>query len=322
MNTTIGLTSDSRIRQCTTPAAVWAALGAAALIAQCVLLGRWLAEDGMHAAVHDYVISTTRIAPVWIEQAAMAIGLVAVAAVLWWQYRQTRTVTLYAIAFWGNFCTWWLSPIMAYHYPSPISNRYALNVVSWGHHIPGWHPNLPGSHIETLLAAQMFMFPLVVSWVWLQSLCLSVVRRQWPHWGSARILAVLVVSGFLVDLVVELLFVSVCGAYAYPLANHSLSLFGGHWYQIPLPNVLIGGLLLCTPTTFMAYRAQQRGSVPHIFRGTEHLTSHTQAAVRVAAGIGYANVIMFVYVVLVACVPLLGTGPVPADTPGWIWPGR
>ncbi|MBF6055022.1 spirocyclase, AveC family [Streptomyces eurocidicus] len=257
----------------------------------------------------------------WTEQWLMIVGVVGLSVYMWFQCRRQGSVTFWATIVWGNLFTWWLSPVMAYVEPSPIANRYALNVVSWGPYLPGWHTPRPELHIETFFAAQMFMFPLIVLWVGMQLVCLNHVTRRFPHWSVRRMLPVFFLTGVVSDIVVEGFFVPLTGAYAYPRALHELSLFGGHWYQMPLINIVLGACLLCSPETFMVWISQRRGTTVHIFRGSEHLAPRARSTLRILAGIGLANVVMLVYTALVGAVPLLGTGAVPADTPGWIWPG-
>ncbi|MFI5783787.1 spirocyclase AveC family protein [Nocardia sp. NPDC051570] len=307
-------------RRYLSPVYLWAAFGVVALVAQVVVLGRWIAAGNIHATPRDYDISTARMVITWTEQGLMAVGVVGLSIYMVFQSRRAGGVTFWATIVWGNLFTWWLSPVMAYVAPSPIANRYALNVVSWGPYIPGWHTPRPQLHIETFFAAQMFMFPLIVLWVAVQLVCLNYVTRRFPRWSTLRMLPVFFATGMISDFVVEAFFVPITGAYAYPRAIHELSLFGGHWYQLPLINMVLGACLLSSPETFMVWIAQRRNRVVHIFRGSEQMATRVQATMRVLAGLGLANAVMLIYTSLVGAVPLLGTGAVPTDTPGWIWP--
>jgi hypothetical protein len=302
-----------------TPAAAWAAIGVAVLIVQVIILARWLAAEDLESARGHYSISAIRAAVIWIEQGLLAVGLVVVSVVLGRRCRNARAIAFYTTIFVGYFFTWWLSPIMTYNQPSPIGNRPAVNVVSWGPYLPGWHLPHAELHIETLLAAQMFMFPLAVVWPWLQTLGLRVLLRRFPVWAPIQVAS---------------------GPHRHRNTDRPpgrvhlrvlwrLRLPAGHSFAVIVRRSLVPASAPqrpfgWSPSVHPNYLHDLRGPAPrttvHIFRGTEGLAPRWQASVRLAAGIGFVSLLLLVYMVLVGSVPLLGTDPVPADMSGWLWP--
>ncbi|MED7950946.1 spirocyclase AveC family protein [Streptomyces sp. BE303] len=313
-------TPRSGTRRWRSPVAVWAGCGFVALLAQAVIFARWLAAGDIHSAPKDFAIPAHRAALVWAEQAAGILIVVCCVIVALRQSRREHNVSWNAALVIGGTFTFWLGFLSCWDRQYAAANRYALNITSWAPYVPGWHGPDPGQQIETLVAAQILMYTALVVWPWGQQLLLRPVLRRKPHWGMIRLLPVLLITGFVTDLVIEGTLITLLGAYSWPTANWSLSLFGGHWYQLPLVNIAIGAVTMASMPTFMLLRAQRSGRPVHIFQGGERFTRRADAWLRALAGVGFMNVVMALYWVLI---PLLATasgpGPLPPDTPGWLW---
>jgi Spirocyclase AveC-like len=302
------------------PVVAWAVVGALCLIGQSVVFGRWLLEDHPHAAPHDFTISTIRAVTTWVGQAAMITFLVACVIVAWKQTRRARTVTFDTALIIGFGFAFWIEPTATGRDLLAVVNRYALNVSTWGPYLPGWHGPYPELQVHTLVAANMFMYPGAVLWMWAQRALLAPILTRLSGWTTLKLLPVFVLTGMVINLVLEAMLIPVLGFYSYSRADWDLSLFGGHWYQLPLTQIVIG-TVLGTPLCIMLHHATTNGRTVHLFRGTERLTPPRQIVARLLAGIGLANIIILSWELLTILSPgLVGVDPMPADTPSFLWP--
>ncbi|WP_369382987.1 spirocyclase AveC family protein [Streptomyces sp. cg36] len=299
---------------------LWAAGGAVALGLQAAVFARWIAAGDIHAAPRDFAVPTYRAALIWTEQALGLLLVAACIAVAIVQSRRERNVSWTAAIVIGSAFTFWLGFLSCWDRQYAAGNRYALNVTSWAPYVPGWHGPHPERQIDTLFAAQTFMYIGIIYWAWVQQLLLRYVFRCTPHSRMPRIVLSLLLSGLLADVLIEGVLLSGMGGYAYLTANRSWAVFGGHWYQLPLVNVAIGGITLACMPTAMQWSAERRGRTAHIFRGEERFTDRTRPWLRALAGIGFMNVVVAAYWILT---PLLvtasGPDPLPPDTPAWLW---
>ncbi|MEH6374741.1 spirocyclase AveC family protein [Streptomyces sp. KLMMK] len=292
-----------------------------ALLLQAVVYGQWAADGGIRdGAPGDYEISPGRLVIIWGFQGFLVLGVIVFGVLLVRDCRRARTVTLPAALFVGFYFCVWLDPILNYRYLTYIANRQAPNVTSWGPYIPGWNPPHPELAIESLFAASGFVYGLMVAWPLLQWLITDRIAAKRPHWGMARLLAATMVVGVVVDTVAEGLWLQT-GLLSYPSSLQALSLFGGHWYQVPLQMGLMVALLFGTPIVMMRLYAIRHGTTVHIFRGSETVSTRWSGWLRLLAGIGFTNVLILVFCIVAQFVQYFaGTDPMPADTPAYLWP--
>lgn len=302
------------------PVALWSALGAGVLLFQAVVLGRWIAAGGLHAVPDgDYRISTGRAVLTWIGQGLMFAIIVTCVAVVTYRSRKAREITFDATIVIGFGLSFWLAPLSNARDLVAIGNRYALNVSTWGPYLPGWHGPAPHLQVETVVAASILMYIPVITWVWAQLWLMTRISRRHPEWGMVRLTPIFLLTGALLDAIFEIVLVAGLGMYNYPSANQQLALFGGHWYQIPLGHV-IAGILLSTPTAMVWHYANRHGGDIPLFRGTTAFPARARNWLRVLSGIGFTNLVMFGWMLISMNTTLLGTDPMPADMPGWLWP--
>ncbi|GGL91841.1 hypothetical protein GCM10010129_39510 [Streptomyces fumigatiscleroticus] len=83
--------------------------------------------------------------------------------------------------------------------------------------------------------------------------------------------------------------VRVTGRGAYVGAPPELSLFGGHWYQIPLTQLILCPVVFVVPTVVLVMRPRMTGQEVAVFAGTPPSGGIRHGAVRLLAGIGFAR---------------------------------
>ncbi|MEW2581518.1 spirocyclase AveC family protein [Streptomyces syringium] len=297
-------------------------MGVLALVVQVAVFGRWIGDGGLRSAQrNDLPVSASREILILLGQAGVALVVLVSILVVARQCRYERTVSFDAALLVGWGAAVWLGPAFNYRHVNGVFNLHAVNISSWGPYLPGWDPPRPDLATEAVLAGAMIAYLAMNLWMWGQRWCLRPLRDRIASWSRPRILLVLIAAGALVDLILELLFVGVFGAYAFIGANWRLSLFGGHWYQLPVTTLLLDGILLSTPMTLMLYQAARQGTTVHIFQGEETFTAPKRRWLRLLAGIGFVNILWATYLALTNLVPVaVGSDPVPTDTPAYFWP--
>ncbi|GGM14744.1 hypothetical protein GCM10010129_68650 [Streptomyces fumigatiscleroticus] len=299
---------------CRTPAFAWAVAGTVFLAVQMWVLGRWLAAAGPTRKITStYEISRTRCTVLTVCESAV-IAAVAVLAV--WIIRDMRRkghVTIHAALFLGYGTAHWMDPLLNYGGWGFANNRYVHHLAGWGPFLPGWSG--PEVSPQPLVYATGLFFPLLIGWVWIILAIAVKISELRPHWGRARIAAAVVVPAMMLDVLAESLIIR-SGAYAYVGAPPELSLFGGHWYQIPLTQLILCPVVFVVPTVVLIMRPRMTGQEVAVFAGTSPSGGIRHGAVRLLAGIGFAHVTLLIWLVGVG-LSLRHQG-VPADTPSFL----
>ncbi|MGW2317391.1 spirocyclase AveC family protein [Streptomyces sp. NPDC001680] len=288
--------------------------GAVFLAVQTWVIGRWLAAAGPTQKItSSYEISQTRRTVLTVCELAV---IAAVAACAVWIIRDMRRkghVSIHAALFLGYGTAHWMDPILNYGGWGFANNRYVHHVNSWGPFLPGWRG--PEVSPQPLIYATGLFFPLLIGLVWITLAVAVKISTLHPHWGRARIAAAVVVPTMMVDVLAESLIIR-SGAYAYVGAPPQLSLFGGHWYQIPLTELILWPVVFAIPTVMLILSPRMTGQEVAIFAGTPPSGGIRHGAVRLLAGIGFAHVTLLIWLVGVG-LSLRHQG-IPADTPSFL----
>ncbi|MET9418697.1 spirocyclase AveC family protein [Streptomyces klenkii] len=300
-----------------TPLRLWAAAGVGFLLLILVILALWLADGAWRLPAVSYQIPPVRKGIVWAAQVGMAAVLLGWALVLWRTCRRERQVTLDAALLLGFFTCGWAMPLFGYHQVYWVQNQYAVKAGTWGHYLPGWDGGPASLTHQSLIA--LLMNPMMLIWVHCQRWTVRQITRRRPDWGTVRLLPFLLMSGVAASVAFEVP-VILAGLYAYPSAPQGLSLFGGHWYQLSLLQV-IATVVVVTPIVGMEHHARRRGRPLHLFQNDVPIGARTQGVLRLGAGIGLANSLILLFALLTNLSMLLfGTSPPPADLPSYLWP--
>jgi hypothetical protein len=120
------------------------------------------------------------------------------------------------------------------------------------------------------------------------------------------------------EFMIELPFILAGHTYAYPTAIAPVTVFSGHWYQISLAECLAIVLTISLPCVILRHYARSRGT-PHIFATSSPARPAPGALTRVLAATGFANLCVLAFMLLNTALAPLG-GPIPSDTPAYLWP--
>jgi hypothetical protein len=303
-------TLDPRRRTPLRPVVVWSGIGVLFLGLILWVLGRWILDGGSHRVDPHGEMSTARTAALWAWQTANALAF----AVFAWHYiaesRRAGRVSDNAALFFGFFTTFWISPVLNYReQPLVLFNPHTVSVSSWGPYIPGWHGTQPSRQVETLLAAGGIACALTFCWILATWAVVHRLVRDRPSWGIGQVTTATVVIALVVEVILETPFVLVGG---YSWTSSSLSLYGGHWYQLPLYAIVLTPVILVAPTVLLLHYATRTHTDVWPLRGSDRPT------VRLLAGAGWANLNILIWLILLHLASLILSAPAPADTPVWL----
>ncbi|GHG56241.1 spirocyclase AveC family protein [Streptomyces griseocarneus] len=300
-----------------TPVFGCAAAGLLAVLAAVAVMGPWLLDGGWHPVEpRPYRISTGRKVFAWAFQGLVVLALLAVTVKVVRACRRAGELTFDAALFAGWLTGLWQAPLVNYRELMATQSRYMIHVASWGPYIPGWHGPHPEQQVETLFAASGLSYGMTIFWYWGASPLIGRIVRRRPHWGRTRLVLVTFAVAVAASTAIEAAYLQ-GGSYSYPHAIRSLSLFSGHWYQLPMTGVAIIAACLVTPMVVMKQRALAAGREIWAFRGGELLSGTGRTWARLLAGIGIANVAYLGYMVLHLPVSYFG-GPPPGDLPDYL----
>lgn len=303
-------------------ARLWGALGGASVLMAVYVFGSWVGSGDPAATTTggDPVPGTTK-AWIWCYQVAGIIFLVAFAVAIARAWRRDRVITLTGAVFIAWTVCLWVDPAtLNFLRTQMLYNSYAVNVGSWGPHIPGWVSPNAGLLPEPLIAYSGVYGAQVI----LALLAMDVmrrVRRKHPEMGPAglmlRSLGVLMV----VDLVLEVLLIR-AEFWAYAGVVQRLSLWGGERYQFPLYeplffggiNVLIGAMLFFKDDQGRSFI--ERGTLFRRQRQAKDVTSTS----RILTVTGFVTVVYLGYTALMGFFGLYG-GPYPEGYPSYMMNG-
>ncbi|RRQ86283.1 spirocyclase AveC family protein [Streptomyces griseofuscus] len=319
MTSTLGTATAAPTRRLVhAPAFWWALTGIAFTLAGAAVLIPWAVHGVRSPHYGGDSISPARTIVTVTVQVLLVIALIACAVHLTRTSLRRGHLTLDAGIAAGFLIASWQSPLLDYRDITVVVNQHVAHVNSWGPYIPGWHPPHAELQIEAPIAVTGVGFGLLILWVWAQALAGRKIADRFPRWGPLRLWTVIVAAGIVTDALIEAAWLST-GIYSYAHAWTPVTLFAGHWYNIPL-SAAFTATLFTTPFVVMRHLEQTRGTVPWIYRGAELAsTARGQNIIRLLAGIGAGNTAAFVYLVLCVLWGLAG-GPMPADTPSYLWP--
>ncbi len=300
------------------PPVFWAAFGVLCLAAQAWVFSRWISDGGLHAVPADgYEIPSVHKVVIWLAQAVIVGGLAWFALRFVRDCRREHRVTFLAAVFVGYFSIVWTTPLSNYSEFVVASNRYSINVTSWGPYFPGWHGPYPSQAVSVLLDDGAYV--LLIFWVWLVLAATNRISRRRPGWGLFRLAVVATLAGFVVDIVLQTVAIRF-GTYAYARALPGFTMFEGHWYQLPLSSTLMVTLGIVLPVVLSILHVRGTDREVWVLQGSDRLPTPLQHGIRLLAGVGFANLCLLLTHAGFIAFTLLGNAPIPADFPSYLRP--
>ncbi|MDT3398608.1 spirocyclase AveC family protein [Streptomyces sp. B1866] len=281
----------SGLRLFTLPVVLWACVGAAVVGLQAYVFASWFADGGYHVGKGPAGDGdATRTADVLMPLVSTA-GTVAAAVFLYRRCRAARHLTFDALLFVGLLLAGWQSPFMNWVHTVISTNVNVFGAVgSWAPYMPGWQGSGPGQEAELpLMTLSISMMALVAA-----VMCSAGMRRaaaRWPEAGPVRLVAVGFALAILIDATEP--FISFIGMSVWTRAVPSLTLWGGHWYQFPLYQMVATACFGATLGA-MRYFRNERGETC-LESGSSRLPARLSPWARLLAVVGGANVSIALY---------------------------
>lgn len=280
-------------RMLTQPVVYWAAVGVLLLAASGYALARWAAAGNAHLRVGgDYQLSPIRTVTIWAAQATIFIVCACLAAWVIRQCLRERRLTFDASLY--------IAFLLQALYGPVIDARVVAHYSTAAWYLPTWATYYPTSSLWAQPDAADKIQPVLVdgfaygtglffglialyatNWVWR--------LRGKPITVTAGYLAALLVACIVADFLMEVGWIS-SGAYCYRKAIPALTLFPGHWYQIPLyHSAVIGIFWFGLPMVVRQIYHAKGPDATVVLKGIDQLPTRARPYVQTLALSGLAN---------------------------------
>jgi hypothetical protein len=278
-------------------------------------MGAWLI-DGPH---HISPPKTGPAAPDYMKIGIRTFeigGIVGSPLVIWFglirPWRRAGEITATGLAVIAYASLYWQDPLENFYNTAFVLNSHTINLNSWGPYIPGWRPP-NGEHL-----VEAPVFNLLYIWAVFLAAILGIramawAQRRWPDWTKLRLFAWTCFAYIVFDTVVEIAWLRI-GINSYPGGWSWFTLFHGHYYQVPIMEVILAGIFCWGSWTSILYFRDDRGRLfPE--KGIDQLRvgRRTRTSLRILSVIGAAQLAFFLYGVTFAMTQGLYADPWPKD---------
>ncbi len=266
----------------TPPILLWATAGAALLLFEVFVWGKWILGPNFHT-----VQSGPSVPPLWMRISLdfwQVGGLVAV-AVLFYRFlvrpwRARRTVTFDGLLLLSFLFVSWQDPLSSYFQNWFTYNSYMVNFGTWATDVPGWISyGKPGAVAAEPL---LFSIPAYIYYLFFLAVAGSAIMRRvrdrWPKSGTFGQLGACFGALALFSVVVEGLVWFPLGVLTYP-GGVGPALFSNTYHKFPLHEAVFIGLI-GTAFSLMRLHLNDRGESKSE-RGLDTLTTGARATVLV-----------------------------------------
>ncbi|WP_330255537.1 spirocyclase AveC family protein [Nocardia sp. NBC_00565] len=286
--------STNRLRTLLSPGYFWLTLGVLAVALQTWVYTRW-AMDGRWRPSFSRPPSLPNInafALRLLEAFTIASTIVCIIFVIHEWRRQGRP-DFDAAALIGYTSTMWLDVLCG----GPVQwNSYSIHVATWFNYMPGLTDITAPDPFTPVFSPNGLGYPAMMIPVLIGYMLTKLVLRKREHWGRTRRFAVALVFGIFLQFLVEITFIQ-AGTYSmnnYSTLAQSLSLWGGHWYQIAAPDTIVLGGLATAPLIHMRM-TWRSGGTPFISRGLPDTRTRLGGFLQILCAIGWCNLTIAVW---------------------------
>jgi hypothetical protein len=207
------------------------------------------------------------------------------------QRRREHRLTLDGMFIITFLLLYWQDPLVNYSQNWATFNSGLVNLGSWGPHVPRWIAPRSNLFAEPVLWAWPSYLYAVFGIVVLANFVMRTAKARWPRLGNAGLVGICLAFTFTADLVAELAFIRI-GIYAYPGGISWMTLWHGHYYQLPFNEVALMSSLF-TGWACLRYFRNDKGQTFAERGGDElQLSARGRTLVRLLALSGASNVTM------------------------------
>lgn len=173
-----------------------------------------------------------------------------------------------------------------------VYNSFAINRGSWYQYVPLYQPDARGFAEAPLLTFGILgLWALSVIWV---CFVMRQVQRRWPGLSNGKMMVVMFAFCSVFLMCAELIWLRT-GTYIYPGAvDNWLTLFRGHYYQLPLYEVPLFGICTALFVGVRFWRNDRGESIAERGLSQIRVSQKRKTVLRFLALTGVFNVILFV----------------------------
>jgi hypothetical protein len=297
-----------------TPVKFWASIGAVFLLVEAYVIVAWLTSGQATATPRGptHVPGWMSVLAVLAQAGSVIAGSAVAYAFLIRPWIKQRRITADGILVLVFASVYWQDPLMSYAQNQLTYNSLYVNLGSWAPHLPGWVA--PRAHLvpEPLLLIGPSYIWWAFGFVTLGNLVMRRAQARWPRIG--RVSLILITYGFfaLTIFVIESLMMR-SGVWSFPSAIRSVTLWGGHYYQLPIYEVILAAAWW-TALAALRFFKDRRGNTV-VERGVESVSTsgRRRTLLRLLALVGAANSIFLGYNIAYVFIGGLHAGPWPTD---------
>jgi hypothetical protein len=285
-DTARGPASDAARSSRTGAVVPWAVFGALWLLFAGQAMVRWVAGSAFgstSALGPDRFGGVSLVVLRVIEALSVAILLATLWVYLLAPLRRTRRLQLDGMIVIGAFCAVAIDPLINYFHYTFAWNEHAINLGTWLGAFP-LHTG-PGYGEGLVWAVPQYLY-LGIGLGAIECLIIRRLRRRHPSITNVSAFTVSYLSMFLLDIVIEQLFLR-AHVYGFPRTIHALTLFPGTQYQFPVYESLFVGVYA---TGFAALRMSAHDhpqGLSFVERGVERIRPGARTLVRLLAVAGF-----------------------------------
>lgn len=224
------------------PVLAWAALGAGFVALFVYLLVMWVASGDFKPTPAGNIPTYTRVAA-WILQIGQAVLVpVFLYRVVVRPWRRDRNLSTDGVICLAMLTTWWADTVCNSLADFTNNSAAFINFGSWDRHIPGWVQPNGNLVVEPPLGSSGIMYLWAnLSLAMLGCQVIRVVQQRWRRGVPVALVGSVVVIG-VVTMALELLALRL-GLWSYQGAQPGWTFFHGAYYQFPIYEALLFGIL-------------------------------------------------------------------------------
>jgi hypothetical protein len=287
--------SQATTRRTTKPVMVWAVVGAAWTALTIYCWGAWLVlGHARPSPLGPTPVPTWQVVSAWAWQIFFVISwLVAVYLLFVRPLRRDGKIGfdgLFSLAWfmlWALQDPWANYTVQQFNYSSVV-----LNLGCPQCHAPGWQSPGAANMAEPLLMSPGMYMAFFVGFCVLANRLMTRAQQRWPRMGNLGL--IMIAIGFMIfwDTVAEIVWIRT-GMYHMGGGIRAITLWHGHWYQMPINENLMWGTTWGLIASLRYFKNDRGETLAERGLSKIEAGSKTKQGLRFLALVGIMNTIMF-----------------------------
>lgn len=267
---------------------VWAVAGVVWIVFVAQAWGRWITSDTLFAPAPIYGPDTFDGGALVVLRVIEAVSILIVVATVWvFLVRplvRTRKLSLDGMIVIGSLLASAIDPMINYFQYTFAWNAHALNMGSWLAFFPNsTGPARYGEGLAWFIPQYLYLGIGLAS---IECRIILALRRRMPTISNVRAFAAGYLSIFMIDVVIEQLFIRT-KVYAFPRTWEALTLWAGTPYQFPIYESLFVGIYAAGFTALRISALDAADGRSFVERGAERWTPRLRTPVILLAVTGF-----------------------------------